>query len=337
MDEKTLIAKLCYIDKEFDKYKENFKEKGYIFVIVNSIYSTYNEKVFILDYGENKKSIREKYNKNYIEKIKIIRSIKNEYVEMIYKILLILLDEYRVVKGKNFFVNDTEVKKELDMIEINFKKRDGLDTYINYVITSINKNYGNIQNYKNKLKITKVISLECVNQMKNLSAIKISKINDNTVELIKNYSSPIRKNGFIVIISSDMVEKYFSGKMSYLLVSNKYKEKIDSIFVFEPNITAFRVYDYELCELLVKDKLKNVNILNGYYMCGMEKIKEVYDEIIKYFVNYIEIESIKKAYLFNEYGIGQKIKEEKVEIKYDIKKSANERYRKLIENKKNDI
>jgi hypothetical protein len=36
-----LIKKLCYIDKEFEKYKDNVEELGYIFIIRNSIYSVY--------------------------------------------------------------------------------------------------------------------------------------------------------------------------------------------------------------------------------------------------------------------------------------------------------
>ena len=108
----VLISKLCYIDKE------NSSELGYIFLVKNSIYSVYNENLIILDYGINKKSIEEKYKKNYINKIEIIFSIKTEHVEMIYKILLIILNDYRIVRNKNFFVNEKELKKELEMLKL---------------------------------------------------------------------------------------------------------------------------------------------------------------------------------------------------------------------------
>lgn len=329
----VLISKLCYIDKEFDKYKESSEELGYIFLVKNSIYSVYNENILILDYGINKKSIEEKYKKNYINKIEIILSIKNEHVEMIYKILLIILNEYRIVRNKNFFVNEKELKKELEMVKLNFKKKDGLESYINYIITLINKSHGNIQNFKNKLKMKDIKEIKCVNSIKNLNIIKINK-SKGILELIKNYSSPIRKYGFMVLVKSDLIEKYYRGEISYLLVSNKYKELIESIFISEYNISSFRVYDYELCELMVKDKLCDVNISNGYYMCRGEKINEVYEKIKNYFENYNEIEKIKKAYLYNEYNIGKKIEKEQEEKRYNIKKSINTRHKKILENRK---
>ena len=329
----VLITKLCYIDKEFNKYKENSEELGYIFLIKNSIYSVYNEKILILDYGINKKSIEEKYKKKYINKIEIILSIKSEYIEMIYKILLIILNEHKIVWNKNFFVNEIELKKELEILKINLKKKEGLESYINYIITSINKSHGNIQNFKNKLKMKEVIPLEYVNSIKNLNIIKINK-SKGILELIKNYSSPIRKYGFMVLVKSDLIEKYYRGEISYLLVSNEYKELIESIFLLDYNISSFRVYDYELCELMIKDKLCDVNISNGYYMCRGEKIIEVYENIKKYFENYNEIEKIKKAYLYNEYMIGKKIEEEQEKKSYNIKKSINTRYKKILEKKK---
>lgn len=329
----VLISKLCYIDKEFEKYKENAEELGYIFIIKNTVYSVYNENVIILDYGKNRKSIEDKYKKNYISKIEIIKSIKSEYVEMIYKILLIILNEYRIVWNKNFFINEIEAKKELEMVELNFKKKDGLESYINYVITTINKFHGNIQNFKSKLNKKGVIELEYVNSIENLNMIKINKPK-GILELIKNYSSPIRKYGFIVFVESEMIDKYYKGKISYLLVSNEYKELIENIFICGHNINVLRVYDYELCELMVKDKLGDVNILNGYYMCGSQIIIEVYENIKNYFENYSEIEKIKKVYLYNEYKIGKKEEEEKKENKYDKKKSIKERHKKMLEKKK---
>ena len=40
------------------------------------MYSVYNENIIILYYGKNRKSIEDKYKKNYISKIEIIKSIK---------------------------------------------------------------------------------------------------------------------------------------------------------------------------------------------------------------------------------------------------------------------
>ena len=65
----------------------------------------------------------------------------------------------------------------------------------------------------------------------------------------------------------------------------------------------------ELQQLMVKDKLGDVNISNGYYMCGSEKIIEVYENIKNYFENYSEFSKIKKAYLYNEHSIGKKEEE----------------------------
>lgn len=327
-----LIKKLCYIDKEFEKYKDNVKELGYIFIIRNSIYSVYNEKILILDYGKNRKSIEEKYKKKYIFQIEIIKSIKSENIGIIYNMLLIILNEYRIKWDKNFFVNEIELIKELEMVKIYLKKKDGLESYINNIITRVNNFYGSIQNLKNQLNKKEIIPIKCVNPIENLNMIKIKKIK-GTIELIKDYSSSIRKYGFIVFVESELIEKYYKGKISYLIVSNEYKELIESIFISEQKINSFRVYDYELCELMVKDKLGDVNISNGYYMCGKEKIIEVYVKIKGYFENYSELEKLKKAYLYNEYGIGEKVEEEVIE-RYDLKKSINERHKKIIEKKK---
>lgn len=330
MEKKILITKLCYIDKEFEKYKENSNEKGYIFIITNSIYSVYNEKIIILDYGKNKKSIEEKYKNKYIEKIEIKKRVKSN--ELLYKLLLIIFNEYRIIWNKNFFINKSEIESELKIIELNMKKKDGIELYINHTINLIIKKYGNIQNLKNKLKIKSIIPIKCINSIEDINIIKIKKIK-GTLELVENYSSPIRKYGFVVLIESNQIEKYYGEKISYLLVSKEYKELVETIYIYKPNIISLRVYDYEFCELMVKDKLKEVNILNGYYMCEKEKIKIIYEKIKYYFENYSELELLKKAYLFNEYNKGKKIEEDKKEKRYDINESIKERHKKILEKK----
>ena len=90
------------------------------------------------------------------------------------------------------------------MVELNFKKKDGLESYINYVITTINKFHGNIQNFKSKLNKKGVIELEYVNSIENLNIIKINK-SKGILELIKNYASPIRKYGFMVLVKSELI------------------------------------------------------------------------------------------------------------------------------------
>ena len=330
----VLITKLCYLDKEFYKYKDNVEELGYIFIIKNSIYLGYDKIPIILDYGSNRKKIEDKYKKNYISKIEIIKSIKSKYTEIIYKILLILLNEYRIVWDKKFFVNEIEVKKELELVELHLKK-GGLESYINYVITRINKHDGDIINLKNKLKIKEKIPLECVGSIKNLNGIKIKK-DKGILELIKNYSSSIRKYGFMVLVESDLVKKYYKDEISYLLASNEYKELVESIFISEYKIKSFRVYDYEFCELMIKDKLAEVNVSNGYYMCGHDRVDQVYGKIKEYYEKYSELENLKKAYLYDEYGIGGIVEENKVEYNYDKKKSVCLRHIKMLEKNKLD-
>ncbi len=53
---------------------------------------------------------------------------------------------------------------------------------------------------------------------------------------------------------------------------------------------VLRVYDYELCELMIKDKLGVVNISNGYYLCKKNKAKEIFELIKKYYENYDSVE-----------------------------------------------
>jgi hypothetical protein len=327
----VLIKKLCYIDKEFEKYKNQEDEDlGYIFIIKNELYSVFDEPIIILDYG-TKKSIEEKYNKLYLEKISIKSSKKIEYVEMVYKLLLILLNEYQIAVNKNFISNEIQVKKELDMLGIHLKKKDGLETWINYVLTSINKSYGSIGILKNKLKEKKEINLKCINPKENMNMIKIKKIKDS-LEKISKYESDVRKYGFIVVIESEELEKYYKGEITYILICEKYKESIERIFVKEPKIKSYRVYNYEMCELIVKDKLRNVNISNGYYMCKKDKANEIIELVSKYYEKYDSVEKLKNAYLYDEYRIGKKTIEENIKVveKIDYINTGKERRHKKI-------
>lgn len=332
-DKGVLIKKLCYIDKEFEKYKEQENiDYGYIFMIKNDLYSVYNEPIIMLDYGI-KKSIDERYNKKYLKKISLIRSIKIPYVELVYKLLLIILNEYRIVKNKNFLINNIDVKKELDMLGIHFKKKDGLESYINYIITTINKKYGSIINLKNRLNEKKIIPIKCINSKENVSQIKIKK--KDSLEKINEYESSIRKYGFIVLIESEEIEKYYKGEITYIIVSDTYKEQIESMFIKEPKIHTYRVYNYEMCELMVKDMLKNENISNGYYMCKKEKGKEKFELIKEYYEKNNQVENLKKSYLYGEYKIGKKVNEEIIKDKIKnidyINIGKESRHKKIIE------
>lgn len=330
----VIIKKLCYIDKEFIKYKDlEDIDVGYVFMIKNDLYSVFDERIIILDYG-SKKSIEDKYKNVYLEKISVISSIKIEYTEMVYKLLLILLNEYRIVGNKNFLINEIEVKKELEMLRIHLKKKDGLELWINYVLTSINKIYGNIQNLKNKLKEKKIIPLECVNSKEKMNQIKIKKILDSK-EKISKYESEVRKYGFMVLVESEELEKYYKGEITYIFACEKYKELIERTFVKEAKIITLRVYDYELCELMIKDKLGMVNISNGYYLCKKSKAKEIFELIKKYYENYDSVEKVINGYLYGEYKIGKKPLEEKKEVQIEkidyIKIGKELRHKKIIE------
>ena len=60
---------------------------------------------------------------------------------------------------------------------------------------------------------------------------------------------------------------------------SEYKKQIESVFILKPQIKSFKVYDYEICKLMVEDMLREMNISNRYYIYGKEKINEVYDKI----------------------------------------------------------
>lgn len=301
-----LISKLTYISSEFNKYKKVDKvdeADGYLYMISNPLHLVYNIDVYIVKCNTYEKKLGDR----------ILKSIKVPYVNIIYELLNIILLPHQIIK--KFYTEEKIIKKEFDKIKSSFRNKDnliGLETYVNYFLSSLNKKYGSISNYvkmHNLNKIKNEKEIRCVNVYNEKLVIK--PINKKMFEKIKNYSSDVRKYGFILIVESEELTKYYSSQMNNLMVCEKWKKVIDDLYVMEPNIISNRVYNYELAELLIEDQLGKYKVNTNNYLCGIEKIKEVYNRVVSYYERYDTVEKIKQAYLFEEYHIGNKVNEEK--------------------------
>lgn len=301
----TLISKLNYISNNFNKYKKSHDTEGYLYMVSNPEHNVYNIPVYMIDKNYN---MNEKTSLN-----KIIKSVKVPYINVIYELLKIVLEPNQITK--KFYTEEKIIKKELEKIKSSFYNKEalvGLEMYINYVLSSLNKKYESISNYvkmRNLNKIKTPIEIKCVNEYKGKIIKKSS--NKNTLEEIKNYSSEVRKYGFIIIIESEELTKYYSSKINSIIVCEKWKELINEKYVLEPKITSSRIYNYELAELLIEDLLGKYKVNTNNYLCGIEKINEVYNKVVSYYEKYDTIEKIKQSYLFEEHKIGNVVKEEK--------------------------
>lgn len=76
-----------------------------------------------------------------------------------------------------------------------------------------------------------------------------------------------------------------------------------------PYKTNFRINP----ELLIESLLGKYKVNTNNYLCGIEKINEVYNKVVSYYEKYNTIEKIKQSNLFEEHKIGNKVKEEKIE------------------------
>lgn len=301
-----LISKLTYISSEFNKYKKMDKAdkmEGYLYMISNPLHLVYNIDVYIVKCNTYEKKLGDR----------IIKSIKVPYMNIIYELLNIILLPHQIIK--KFYTEEKIIKKEFDKIKSSFHNKDnliGLETYINYVLLSLGKKYGSISNYvkmHNLNKIKKEKEISCVNVYNGKLLVK--PINKKIFGMIKNYSSDVRKYGFILMVESEELTKYYSSQISNIMVCEKWKKVIDDLYVIEPNIISTRVYDYELAKLLIEDQLGKYKVNTNNYLCGIEKIKEVYGKVVSYYEKYDTVEKIKQAYLFEEYKIGNKVIEEK--------------------------
>lgn len=108
----------------------------------------------------------------------------------------------------------------------------------------------------------------------------IKPLNKNILEEIKNYSSDVRKYGFVLIIESEEIKEYYSSQISNIMVNEKWKEMLDEKYVLKQKITSSRIYNFELAKLLLEDQLGKYKVSHNYYLCGIDKIKEVYKNSI---------------------------------------------------------
>lgn len=131
---------------------------------------------------------------------------------------------------------------------------------------------------------------------------------ENTIDLIINYSSEIRKNGFLVELESEEIKYYYGNKIKLIMGLSRYDEK-DNMLISNINvINSIRIYNYELGILMLRDQLKSQLYETNLYICNSEEIKNIFEKIKKYFNDYEDYQILKDAYLYDEYKIGVRIK-----------------------------
>ena len=299
-----MISKILYFNKDkkisnvnYDEILSRLKEDytGLLYCIESEILNVYEKKYVIVNVAKDNEEINKEMKK--YPKCKLVKKINLDTVNCFYEILKLNLFNIQI---KNKFFNDKAlVKKELKKIE----KIKSLDEYYKLLLININTVYNHINTYfKIRRKYIPIYRL-CEKKEKNI----INK-NENTIDLIINYSSKIRRNGFLVELESEEIKYYYGNKIKLIMGLLKYDEK-DNMLIGNINVVnSIRIYDYELGILMLRDQLKNELYDTNLYIPKNKNISLIFEKIKKYFDEYDDNKKIVSAYLYNEYKIGKNVK-----------------------------
>lgn len=299
-----MISKILYFNKDKKIHDVNYDEillrlkkdyTGWLYSIESEILNVYGKKYVIVDVAKNDEEIMKEMKK--YPKCKLIKKINLDTVNCYNEILKLNLFNIRV---ENKFYNDkTLVKKEFKKIE----KTNTLDEYYKLLLININMVYNHINTYfKIRRKYIPTYRL-CEKKNKNIINKK-----ENTIDLIINYKSEIRKNGFLVELESDEIKYYYENKIKLIMGLSRYDEK-DNMLIGNINVlNSIRIYDYELGILMLRDQLKNEIYDTNLYISNNKNIHSIFEKIKKYYDEYDDYKKIVSAYLYNEYKIGKNVK-----------------------------
>ena len=299
-----MISKILYFNKDkkipnlnYDEILSRLKKDytGWLYCIESEILNVYGKKYVIVDVAKDNEEIIKEMKK--YPRCKLVKKINLVTVNCFYEILKLNLLNIQVVN--KFFNDKTLVKKEFKKIE----KINSLEEYYKLLLININTSYNHINTYfKIRRKYIPTYRL-CEKKEKNITNKK-----ENTIDSIINYSSEIRKNGFLIVLESEEIKYYYENKIKLIMGLSRYDEK-DNILIGNMNVVnSVRIYDYELGILMLRDQLKKELYDRNLYISNNKNILLIFEKIKKYFDKYDDCNKIKNAYLFNEYNIGKNVK-----------------------------
>ncbi len=299
-----MISKILYFNKDkkisnvnYDEILSRLKEDytGWLYCIESEILNVYGKKYVIVNVAKDNEEIIKEMKK--YPRCKLVKKINLVTVNCYYEILKLNL--FNIQVENKFFNDKTLVKKEFKKIE----KTNSLDEYYKLLLININTVYNHINTYfKIRRKYIPTYKL-CEKKNKNIINKK-----ENTIDLIINYSSEIRKNGFLVELESEEIKYYYGNKIKLIMGLSRYDEKNNMLISNINVINSIRIYNYELGILMLRDQLKLQIYETNLYICNSEEIKNIFEKIKKYFNDYEDYQMLKDAYLYDEYKIGIKIK-----------------------------
>lgn len=273
--------------------------KGYIYCISNSIHKVYSIDIYKLGNTMNIIHRIKNYNNEYFEKVNIHLLLEVPYKFMFETMLFIKLNEYRVKKKKEFFTNYKSIETEFAKI------KELIDS--NDPITSIEKYYKYVTNSKTFYSMTEKITLN-----KKLEYnLEPKNYLDNYKNKIKKHMPNDKKNGYLLHLDIPEISHGFNNKVQVFLVLSNITTDFTEFMGDVKIKNMIPIYDVKFAKHLLHSILNNTHIKNKYFMCTDEKAGEVMNKIKYYYDNYSCVDKIIKAYMYDKYHEGEKIKTDK--------------------------
>lgn len=118
-------------------------------------------------------------------------------------------------------------------------------------------------------------------------------------DAIVNYTSTIRKYGFLVTIDSFEITEYYSNKIVGVFPVVRYAD-IENAFFYKPKIVkSIRVFDKDFAHLIF-DYLMGTRTrvyCSNYYMVKTSDVERILNIVGKYFTDYQTVDDIRKHVL----------------------------------------
>jgi hypothetical protein len=287
------------IKNQLTQYNLINDRDGYLYCIKNSLYEIYDIEIFKLGNTLNLESRYCDYNNIYIDNIEIKKELYVPFKYTYEYLLFISLKNERIKLNREFFANYKKIDEEFKILEniINNKKSNNTEKLKKYLVHILNK--FSIKNVM-ELKYNNEIQIKIINKKEIKYTIVPKKEKINAM-----YKKD--KSGFIHLLKIEEIEHNFNNEIQYIFVSDKKCKKSMTEFLFpikkKIKIVISNVY---VAKILLKDMMNNKLIKNNYYECNEIFGINVITKIKEYFDNHKE-EEIIKAYLYDMYGIGEKI------------------------------
>jgi hypothetical protein len=281
--------------------------RGYIYCITNVIINIYNEDIYKLGSTSDLKNRLRLYNQLYFDEIIIKKIVEVPYKCMFEALLFIKLKNNRIRKGREFFREYKDIKKELERIEEIISKNDEISSIEKYYEEIIGKE--EIYKFSNEeIKRLTSINNSIIYLCKKVE-YKIETIDygDKIKKKIINYKCENDKNGILLNLEIPEIKYNFEGDIKVILIREKIDLSLTEFVGKVKMIDCIRINNKKLTKLLLYDMLNNSHIKNRYFLCNSERINEIFKKLRYYNENYRSIEKIKKKYLFDNYNEGEDV------------------------------